>query len=246
MAQFITKKNNKFENKTTTEGMPCLVEKQGHTRWYFDLRQISTPEGDDLVIDIHHFSPDWFFLRNGNLIFNLDGKKNIALDAHESYSDVGKEQGAFEQESTVVTEEDCFYELSKEQLKEICDASHVDIQVTGDSKQKEMDGSIFQLYARAFYNSVFDNSLYKGSLSSFQEVYNKWKRIEWWQRNWGWVIVPCALAVSFLLWFLLEIATEGIKVDGYTYGLGSYGIWIFLAMTGIFVLIGFLCVKNQK
>ena len=133
MAQFITKKNNKFENKTTTEGMPCLMEKRGHTRWYFDLRQISTPEGDDLVVDIQYFSPDWFFLKNGNLIFNLDGKKNIVIDAHESYSDVGREQGGFEKESTVVTEENCFYELTKEELKEICDANNLDIQIAGDS-----------------------------------------------------------------------------------------------------------------
>ena len=205
MAQFITKKNNKFENKTTTEGMPCLMEKQGHTRWYFDLRQISTPKGDDLVIDIQHFSPDWFFLKNGNLIINLDGKKNIAIDAHESYSDVGQEQGAFEQDSTVVTEENCFYELTKEQLKEICDASHVDIQVTGDSEKKQMDGTLFRLYARAYYNSFFDNSLYKGALSSFQEKYSKWKRIEWWQKNWAWICVPLAIGLGFLIVHLIDV-----------------------------------------
>ena len=199
MAQFITKTNNKFENKTTTEGMPCQLERKGKIRWIFDLRQISTPDMDSLVVDIHHFSPDWFFLRNGKLYFNIDGKKNIILDANESYTDVGREQGSFDREATVVTEEDCYYKLTKDELKEICDAQHLEIQVTGDAIKKQMDGELFRLYARAFYNYVFDSSEYKGAIQLFLNKYKSVKREEWTDRDWKLFGIISVIVVVILL-----------------------------------------------
>lgn len=239
MAQFITTKHNKFENKTTTEGVPCLLSqsKKGKTRWYFKLRHISTPDIDDLVIDVHYLSPDWFFLRNGDMIINIDGVKNITFEPHESYSDVGREQGAFEQDSTVICEENCFYNLTKEELKEICEASHVDIQVTGESEQKQMDGTIFHLYARAYYNSVFDNSLYKGSLSLFQKEYSKWKRIEWWQKKWAWVFVPLDVFLAMILAALI-----GNGLLAFDVGVGYWEIF-FLILGGL-ILGSYAYVKS--
>lgn len=170
MAQFIKKSFNKFEEKTTMEGMPCLMERRGNSKWYFSLRRITTPEFDDVVIDIHHYSPNWFFLRNGKLILNIDDTKNIVLNPHESYTDV---QESFDNQPTVVTEESCFYELSLDELKQVCDAKHLDIQVTGDSEEKQMDGELFRLYARAYYNLVFDKASYYDALSSFQKMRRK-------------------------------------------------------------------------
>jgi len=196
MAQFIKKTFNKFEGKTTIEGMPCLMDKKWKIKWYFNLRRITTSEFDDIVIDIHHFSPDWFFLRNGNLILNIDNAKNIHLDPHESYSDVGSQQGGLDSAATVMTEESCFYDIDKEELKEICDAKHLDIQVTGDSEQKQMDGELFRLYSQAFYNAVIDNSCYRGSLEAYRRCE---KKLDW-VRNWVWLKFAIG---SVLLAFLI-------------------------------------------
>ncbi len=169
MAQFIRTLHNKFENKTTTEGMPCRMwEKRGDSSWWFVLRQVSTPDFDTLVVDISLMDQDWFYLRNGDLTFNLDGKKNIILDAHESYSKV----------HNAIIEENCFYEITEKQLKEICDASEVDIQVTGDSRKKQIDGELFRLYARAYYKAVYDNTLFGDALSTFLKAHNKKKIVK--------------------------------------------------------------------
>lgn len=196
MAQFISKQYNKFEEKTTTEGIPCLMDRDGKVKWYFSLRRIKTSEFDDVVVDIHHYSPEWFFLRDGYLFFNLDGKKNIRLDPHESYSDVGTQQGSLENQATVITEESCYYELTKEELREICETNHLDIQVTGEALEKQMDGELFRFYSQAFYNAVIDNSRYRGSLDAYRKLV---KKIEW-TRNWIWLRFAIG---SVLLAFLI-------------------------------------------
>lgn len=225
MAQFIKKTYNKFEGKTTMEGMPCLMEQRGKIQWFFSLRRIMTPEFDDVVIDIHHYSPDWFFLRDGKLIFNIDDSKNIVLNPHESYTDVGSQQGGFENQPTVVTEESCFYELSIEELKQICDAKHLDIQVTGDSEEKQMDGEMFRLYACSFYNMVYDNSIYKDAMSSFKEMYQKWETIVWWKKNWGWVCVPVSIGIGFLIVYLINELIWAMRVSGTGTNWFSSGDW---------------------
>lgn len=234
MAQFIKKTYNKFEEKTTTEGMPCLMEQRGKVQWFFNLRRITTPDFDDVVVDIHHYSPDWFFLRNGKLFFNIDNAKNIILSPHESYTDVGSQQGGFENQPTVVTEENCYYELSLEELKEICEAKHLDIQVTGDSEEKQMDGEMFRLYACAFYNMVFDNAVYHNAMSSFKEKYKKWEKIRWWKKNWGLVFIPISIGVALLIVYLINeliwAATGPIlETNWFTSGDWSFMGWLLIS-----------------
>lgn len=176
MAQFITRTNNKFENKTTTEATPFLMSKEGKTRWFFNLRHISTPDIDDLVIDVRYLAPDWFFLTNGEMILNIDGIKNITLYPHESFHDVGQEQGAFERDSTTICEEDCYYNITKEEFAEICESKQLDIQVSGRSKKKTLNGNLFRLYCQAFYNYFYDGSKYKDALSEYTRFKNLWKK----------------------------------------------------------------------
>ena len=164
------------------------------------------------------------------------------LEPHESYSDVGFKQGGFERDATAVTEENCFYDISKEELKEICDATNVDIQITGDSKQKQMRGRLFLLYARAFYNSVVDNTVYRGALSSFQEEYRKCEKFLLNNKYWGWTVIPRALVAAFLVWFIIEMITEHTS----DFALGGLGVLLFIALTVIFIWIGYRRVKNKK
>lgn len=57
------------------------------------------------------------------------------------------------------------YRFTKQQLKNICEATSVDLRVSGRRYQLEVSGIIFQRECRQFYNGVFDKSTYLDSLN---------------------------------------------------------------------------------
>ena len=137
-------------------------EDRSTQKFNLKLRHVKTPDIDSIVIDYDWFAKDWFFVRDGKLIANCDGVENIELDPHESDTSVGKYGGTS-------VEEIGFYNISKEQLKRICDAKTLAVRVSGGSSYFELEGKgllKFQFMCRSFYSDLFDDSSYNDWINS--------------------------------------------------------------------------------
>ena len=78
-----------------------------------------------------------------NIIFNIDGKKNIIIT--KKYADIEYER----------------LEITKEQLYELCMASSLMIQINGsDGIMGEFEANNFKTILQALYNDVFDNKIF--------------------------------------------------------------------------------------
>ena len=81
------------------------------------------------------------------IILNINGKKNIDI--------LRKEENVLEDE---------FYEISKEQLYELCKASSLQIQISFNGTVKwEGEASGFITVLQALYNEAFDNTQFKNA-----------------------------------------------------------------------------------
>lgn len=156
--KFIKESFDKFKEATTREHIGNLK----YEIITISLRRFT--EGnkiDSILLDYVCRSDGYFCLENGDLRILVDGKV-ITLSAHESNYDVRTE------EDSAVFYEYGFYQISKEQLKLICDASSVELRFTGDSQYLETPknwNSSFQIYCQQFYNGVIDSSLYPSSIN---------------------------------------------------------------------------------
>jgi len=112
---------------------------------------------------------DWWFLNRGKLVLLAD---NYIIDLGSPSgrnSWVGKVEGV--NKNTVVCNEHCVYLMNKEDLKKICDAQKIELQLSGakvktESELSQMNADLFRL----LYNYVFDSSLYKDVVSGFNEL----------------------------------------------------------------------------
>ena len=149
---------DKFENKTTTK-MKNPVSFGGFgSSFKLMLRHVSMPAGDILVLDINYDGDDWFFLRQGELIININNVENMVLRPKESYTDT------YTSYHDVHCVESDYYELTQEQLKRICDANTIDFKISGAQEAKIFQANLFIMYAQRFYNAVYDNNAYQDSL----------------------------------------------------------------------------------
>ena len=125
--RFIKQDFDKFNNKSTSELVwPTKFSKKYISIWWnagdstvkdykgmeidLTLRHVKTPDIETCLIDYMYLGGDWMFLRNGNMIINLDGTENIKLEAKESNTDVGV---GFRNAVCEIG----FYSISKEELK---------------------------------------------------------------------------------------------------------------------------------
>ena len=154
--KFICVEYDKFTNKreTSMDSMDLLVEYE----YYFkiNLRHVSTPKSEDLLLDLLYRGEDWFYLNKGKLIININDVENIVLEPHESYSDMTKI--GFELDEKC--EESDWYVISQDILKKICDAKSVDFQIRGESIV-EVNANKFIKYAQVFYNGFYNEEAYK-------------------------------------------------------------------------------------
>ena len=179
--RFTNQNFDKFKNRTDTNWIDPQAGKLIGAKWdrnwemtigygedrstqkfNLKLRHVKTPDIDSIVIDYDWFAKDWFFVRDGKLIANCDGVENIELDPHESDTSVGKYGGTS-------VEEIGFYNISKEQLKRICDAKTLAVRVSGGSSYFELEGKgllKFQFMCRSFYSDLFDDSSYNDWINS--------------------------------------------------------------------------------
>jgi len=172
--RFIYQSFDKFKNRTDTKWSDPMLKKNFGAKWdlyiwemsvgygenrsrshlILYLRHVKTPEIDSIVIDYSYTANDWIYLRNGKLIVNLDGVENIELTPHESDTDV-RNGGRCTEKG--------FFDISKENLKKICDSNSIDVRVSGASSYLELEGKgllKFQFMCRSFYADLYDDHSY--------------------------------------------------------------------------------------
>jgi hypothetical protein len=179
--RFINKNFDKFKNRTDTSWKDPQLGKVFGAKWeknwsmdvgygedkstqQFNLkiRHVKSPELDSIVFDYDWWAKDWFFVRNGKMIVNIDGIDNIELEPHESDTSVGKYGGSKVQEIG-------FYNISKEQLKQICDAKEISVRISGGSSYFELEGKgllKFNFMCRSFYADLYEDSSYDEWINS--------------------------------------------------------------------------------
>ena len=168
--KFIMVDYDKFTNKRETFmayislTMKYEEDEDNYFPYYLDirLRHMSVPESEDLLLDVSYAGRDWFFLRNGRVIININNVENITLEPHESYTEVTNEFRSCREAD--------YYIISQEILKKICDAESVDIQISGESDVAEVNANEFIRYAQIFYNGFYDEEAYKEALEKQEKV----------------------------------------------------------------------------
>jgi hypothetical protein len=155
--KFIEVEYDKFTNKreTSMDSMTLLEEYDCYFK--INLRHVSTPRSEGLLIDLYYRGDNWFFLRNGKLIININNVENISLEPNESFSHV---MDSYDDEEDGKCEEEDYYEIDREILKKICDAKCVDFQIRGEAVL-EANGERFIKYSQVFYNGFYDEDAYK-------------------------------------------------------------------------------------
>lgn len=162
---FLISEFDKFNDKTTTEcsvGLSLSINCGVNVDSTFLIRHISIPVGERVAFYLYISMYDWIFIRDGELIFNIDGFRNIKLPAHEIQSDVYRDLD-FTGERNVRVMESAWYDVSKDDLKAICDARVLSVQLGARRGRFELDGGEILLYCRLFYNQFYDGNAY-GSL----------------------------------------------------------------------------------
>lgn len=97
---------DKFQDIRVTEMQPMKLLKQ----FYINIRHISVPQDDSLLLDIEYRGEEWANLDHGCLIININNVENIELEANESWHDCTVFKGV----STCV--ESCYYEIDQAML----------------------------------------------------------------------------------------------------------------------------------
>lgn len=196
----------KVLNKTVQPSQP--TDKDGSGDNYTFEPTVSVVR---IIIELQ--SKNWWFLHHGKLIFLAD---NNVIDLGKP---VGRNSGTGtvkvnNKETHVVCNEHCVYLISKEDLKKICDAQKVEVQLTGEKwKQENSFDKINSDYFRLFYNQVIDNNAYShviGNVNSFEKDMRNAKITG--------VGVGCVIPV---LLFLIVAFTYIYKEDGMGWTMGA-------------------------
>lgn len=155
--KFIEVEFDKFTNKRVTSICPMTLMK-GYTIYFsISLRHVSIPGHEGLLINLFYKGDGWFFLRNGEIIININNVENISLEPNESYARV---VDSYDLTENGKCSELDYYEIDREILKKICDAKSLDIQIRGKYVE-EVNANKFIKYAQVFYNGFYDEEAYK-------------------------------------------------------------------------------------
>ena len=162
--QFIAQTFDKFAEKTTTVSSPQKVKlgDVGTYRFQIGIRHVKSPDIDSLLFDVLLNTQDWLFIRSGKMIIKADIDR-FEIEAHENYSNVLGHSGDVD----LGMEESAFYNIDKTIIEKICNASSVEIRISGDT-YVDFEGEKlvnFQLMCKQFYNNFYDNSKYLDALN---------------------------------------------------------------------------------
>lgn len=217
---YVSVKHDSFKNKTTTQtyeleyNLAARRFKLTETA-KFDIRHVSCePDIDALVIDVHFksveantsatslksavrtYPGEWAFLRNGQLIIQINGLENIALDPYDCGSDVTTQNIT----DASACEELVYYEINREILEKICSANTLRMQLSGSAGSWTIEGGDMIFLAKAFYNGFYDETKYADELEHAQNVANAQSQIK---------KKGCLLEViSFIAGFILSVSLD--------------------------------------
>lgn len=160
---FMVQVVDKFNDKTTTTVNVKLGmnPNEAYNKTTFSFRHVSTPNGDNLIIDVYVQRLTWGHYDEGMLTFHINGSKNMKLSPHN------QEKFVDTIDHTTYVFESNFYIITQEQLKELCDAQSLDIQLSGRGSAIEMSGEEFISYCQLFYNQFFDESSYSSAVTDY-------------------------------------------------------------------------------
>lgn len=163
MVEFVTFEEDKFKKQTTYKCSRRLRLNGSNLRFWrrsCDLkyrRIVIMPDLDSLVMDICIAdNNDWTHFSDGQIILLIDGEA-VTLEAHENWHrcvNVIKS-------NTLSHIESCYFEMSKELLKRICDSKSFCMKLYAGNVSIEVDNvNKVVVYSKLFYNAVYDNSAY--------------------------------------------------------------------------------------
>ena len=163
LQDFMAQVVDKFNDKTTStvNVKLALPTNEAFNNTTFGFRHVSTPKFDALILDVMVQHLDWYHFENGELTFNINGVKNIKLKPHNQGKDVATI------DHTTYVFENNYYEMTQEQLKELCDAKSLDIQLSGKGCAIEMSGQEFISYCQLFYNQFYDETMYTSAATEY-------------------------------------------------------------------------------
>ncbi|MGM9831255.1 MAG: hypothetical protein ACI3Z5_04465 [Paludibacteraceae bacterium] len=115
------------------------------------FRHWSTPEGDSILLDIDFVGTDWMFLEQGDIVIRVNDTKNITIKPVETDSKVSSDEHA------VHVHESLYYEVPLDDFKDICEATAVEVQISGKNTFVEGNGVALQEIGRYLYNQLFTN-----------------------------------------------------------------------------------------
>ena len=136
-----------------------------NTRFCMRLRGSSVKDSAQVfVLDFYLGTKDWFWLKNGSVVFNLNGKENLKLTTDDS--------------STSNTAEECFESgvliITKDELKKIADANTVEIKVAGSGTyfvfEQEQIVEVVKMI-KCFYNNSIDKESYADFVQPLVDEY---------------------------------------------------------------------------
>ena len=164
-SNFLEINYDEFNEKTISDH-PIKITFTDIGSYEFFLRHVKSKDYERLILICEYKGQGWMHLRNGDLIINCD-QENIKLKFHHTETDV------FHEGNSLINLEKGAYEITKEQLKIICDAQEVKIRITGKNYYEQGDhntiGYLLQLHAQTFYNSFYDSDLYKESFDELEK-----------------------------------------------------------------------------
>lgn len=165
MAEFVSIEEDKFKNKATytnTKNLNLQINAANSVfGWIQDCqfnyrRIVVMPEQDDLLFDItvKAWRTDWPHLNRGQIIFLIDGE-SVTLAPYENWHDCKTFEG------NTTYKESCYYEISKDLLKRICDSKSFGMKLYGGNGNAEISNvNAIVVYSKLFYNAVYDKTAY--------------------------------------------------------------------------------------
>ena len=169
MAEFVEITEDKFDNTIsymTSHPLGLYVHLGSHIGLNFH-RTVFMPNGDFIWMSITHntCNDKLLYLNQGEVILLLDGEK-VLLTPN------GNWQNREVRGTVVMNTENCSYNLDRHLLKRICDSNTLAMRVSSGHGVGELSNvNAFIVYAKLFYNAVYDNTAYtdvvRNALSEF-------------------------------------------------------------------------------
>ncbi|KWW27616.1 MAG: hypothetical protein AUK64_2108 [bacterium P201] len=165
MAEFVSIAEDKFKKKTTytnTKHLSLEIDSANSIfGWIiesnFNYRRIvEMPDQDDLLFDItvKAWRTDWPHLDHGQIILLIDGE-SVTLTPYENWHDCETFEG------NTTYKESCYYEISKDLLKRICDSKSFGMKLYGGNGHAEISNvNAIVVYSKLFFNAVYDKTAY--------------------------------------------------------------------------------------